>query len=171
MLLVAKFLDGLPLARFEHVLARHGVLVPRRLPRLFDDRRLRRLQHRRACRRCRAHGVLGARTPALGRGGTRTAQGQARQGRRDGRTDRPTVWYRTCPARHQRCCVCRHVNYVSAAVTFSTSSAVVTPSTILCAPAMRSGFMPLATPCRRSAGRSVASLISFVKSSVIVNSS
>ncbi|MES3022005.1 MAG: IS66 family transposase [Pseudomonadota bacterium] len=29
MLLVAKFLDGLPLARFEHVLARHGAMVPR----------------------------------------------------------------------------------------------------------------------------------------------
>lgn len=29
MLLVAKFLDGLPLARFEQVLARHGVPVPR----------------------------------------------------------------------------------------------------------------------------------------------
>ncbi|HEY1181531.1 MAG TPA: IS66 family transposase [Rhodocyclaceae bacterium] len=29
LLLVAKFLDGLPLARFEHVLARHGALVPR----------------------------------------------------------------------------------------------------------------------------------------------
>lgn len=29
LLLVAKFLDGLPLARFEHVLARHGAVVPR----------------------------------------------------------------------------------------------------------------------------------------------
>ena len=29
MLLVAKFLDGLPLARFEQVLARHGAVVPR----------------------------------------------------------------------------------------------------------------------------------------------
>ncbi|MFC3377046.1 IS66 family transposase [Rugamonas sp. CCM 8940] len=29
MLLVVKFVDGLPLARFEHVLARHGVTVPR----------------------------------------------------------------------------------------------------------------------------------------------
>ena len=29
MLLVVKFIDGLPLARFEHVLARHGVKVPR----------------------------------------------------------------------------------------------------------------------------------------------
>lgn len=29
MLLVAKFLDGLPLARFEHVLARHHAVVPR----------------------------------------------------------------------------------------------------------------------------------------------
>lgn len=29
MLLVAKFLDGLSLTRFEHVLARHGALVPR----------------------------------------------------------------------------------------------------------------------------------------------
>ncbi|MDQ1818165.1 IS66 family transposase [Massilia sp. CCM 9210] len=29
LLLVAKFLDGLPLARFEHVLARHGIVVPR----------------------------------------------------------------------------------------------------------------------------------------------
>ncbi len=29
MLLVVKFIDGLPLARFEYVLARHGVTVPR----------------------------------------------------------------------------------------------------------------------------------------------
>ena len=29
MLLVVKFIDGLPLARFEYVLARHGVAVPR----------------------------------------------------------------------------------------------------------------------------------------------
>ena len=29
MLLVVKFIDGLPLARFEHVLDRHGVKVPR----------------------------------------------------------------------------------------------------------------------------------------------
>lgn len=29
MLLVVKFIDGLPLARFESVLARHGVVVPR----------------------------------------------------------------------------------------------------------------------------------------------
>ena len=29
MLLVVKFIDGLPLARFEHILARHGVTVPR----------------------------------------------------------------------------------------------------------------------------------------------
>jgi transposase len=29
MLLVVKFIDGLPLARFEYVLDRHGVLVPR----------------------------------------------------------------------------------------------------------------------------------------------
>src|SRR5471032_1012088 len=29
MLLVVKFIDGLPLARFEYVLARHGVMVPR----------------------------------------------------------------------------------------------------------------------------------------------
>ena len=29
MLLVLKFVDGLPLARIEHVLARHGVVVPR----------------------------------------------------------------------------------------------------------------------------------------------
>lgn len=29
MLLIVKFIDGLPLARFEHVLARHGVKVPR----------------------------------------------------------------------------------------------------------------------------------------------
>ena len=29
MLLIIKFIDGLPLARFEHVLARHGATVPR----------------------------------------------------------------------------------------------------------------------------------------------
>jgi len=34
MLLTVKFIDGLPLARFESVLGRHGVSVPRHNQRL-----------------------------------------------------------------------------------------------------------------------------------------
>ena len=63
------------------------------------------------------------------------------------------------------------VSQVRAAVTFSTSSAVVTPSAIFSAPATRKGFMPSRIPCWRSANRSVSARICFEKACVTVTSS